>query len=245
MQYLSNYLWTYLLFERNIIQCKNILLNIYKGDGMKEYDYYLFDFDGTLCDTTEGIFNSIIYSLDCFGIKETDYKKLEFFVGPPLFESYKTIYNVSDEDAQWLINKYRDRYKTKAAEESKIYDGIKELLKRLKESGKKIAIASSKPIVFVEEISAYHGIDKFYDFISAENFKNNHSSKEDLINNCLEFFNNPDKEKVIMVGDRFYDIDGAKAVGIDSAGAVYGFGTEEELVNAGATYILNSPEDLF
>ena len=212
---------------------------------MKEYDYYLFDFDGTLCDTTEGIFNSIIYSLDCFGIKETDYKKLEFFVGPPLFESYKTIYNVSDEDAQWLINKYRERYKTKAAEESRLYDGIKELLKRLKENGKKVAIASSKPIVFVEEISAYHSIDKYYDFISAEDFKSNHSSKEDLINKCLAFFGNPDKESVIMVGDRFYDIDGAKAVGVDSAGAVYGFGTEEELVNAGATYILNSPEDLF
>ena len=91
---------------------------------MKEYNYYLFDFDGTLCDTTEGIFKSIIYSLDCYGIKETDLEKLRYFVGPPLFESYKTIYNVSDEDANWLIAKYRERYKTKAAEESAIYDGI-------------------------------------------------------------------------------------------------------------------------
>ena len=70
---------------------------------MKDYDYYLFDFDGTLCDTTEGIFNSIIYSLDCYGIKESDLKKLEFFVGPPLFESYKTVYGVSDDDAKYLI----------------------------------------------------------------------------------------------------------------------------------------------
>lgn len=211
---------------------------------MKEYNYYLFDFDGTLCDTTEGIFNSIIYSLDCFGIKETDLEKLRFFVGPPLFESYKTIYNVSDEDANWLIAKYRERYKTKAAEESAIYNGIPELLKNLKENGKKIAIASSKPLLFVEEISKYHNIDTFYDFVSAENFKNNHSSKKDLINACLEFFGNPPKDEVIMVGDRFYDIDGAKSVGIDSAGAVYGFGTEEELTEAGATYILNTPNDL-
>lgn len=211
---------------------------------MKDYDFYLFDFDGTLCDTTEGIFNSIIYSLDCFGIKETDLKKLEFFVGPPLFESYKTIYNVSDDDANRLIAKYRERYKLKAAEESRLYDGIREMLSELKEKGKKIAVASSKPKTFVDEISKYHDIYKYYDFVSAEDFKNNHSSKEDLINRCLDYFGNPDKEKVIMTGDRFYDIDGAKSVGIDSAGAVYGFGTEEELTNAGATYILNSPKDL-
>ncbi len=211
---------------------------------MKDYDIYLFDFDGTLCDTTEGIFNSIIYSLECYGIEETDRKKLEFFVGPPLFESYKTVYGVSDEDAKWLIEKYRERYKTKAAEESSIYSGITDMLKELKNRGKKVAVASSKPQIFVEEISQYHDIFKYYDFVSAESFKNNHSSKEALINACLEHFGNPDKSKVIMVGDRFYDIDGAKAVGVDSAGAVYGFGTEEELKNAGATYILNSPSDL-
>ncbi len=212
---------------------------------MKEYSYYLFDFDGTLCDTTSGIFNSIIYALDCYGIKETDLKKLEYFVGPPLFESFKTIYKVSDEDANWLIAKYRERYKTKAAEESEIYEGITELLKKLKSSGKKIAIASSKPKIFVEEISKHHGIDIYYDFVAAEDFKNNHSSKQELINECLNFFGNPEKSEVIMVGDRFYDINGAKAVGIDSAGAVYGFGTKDELSSAGATYILNSPQDLF
>ncbi len=211
---------------------------------MKDYEYYFFDFDGTLCDTTEGIFNSIIYSLKCFGIEENDREKLKFFVGPPLFESYKKIYNVSDDDALWLIEKYRERYKEKAAEESLIYDGIKALLEELKRRGKKIAIASSKPQKFVDEISVYHDIYKYYDFISAESFKNNHSSKEDLINICLDFFGNPPKEKVVMVGDRFYDIDGAKAVGIDSAGAIYGFGTVEELTQAGATHLLYKPEDL-
>jgi phosphoglycolate phosphatase len=211
---------------------------------MKDYDFYLFDFDGTLCDTTEGIFNSIIYSLDCYGIKETDLKKLEFFVGPPLFESYKTVYGVSDEDAKYLIEKYRERYKTKAAQESRIYDGVKNMLEALKARGKKIAVASSKPKLFVDEISQYHDIYKYYDFVSAETFKNNHSSKKELINACLEYFGNPNKSRVIMVGDRFYDIDGAKASGVDSAGAVYGFGTEEELKNAGATYILHTPDDL-
>lgn len=211
---------------------------------MKDYDFYLFDFDGTLCDTTEGIFNSVIYSLQCFGIEETDMKKLEFFIGPPLFESYKTLYNVSDEEAKWLIEKYRERYRLKAAEESCVYNGIKEMLSELKAKGKKIAIASSKPEFFVEEISKHHDIYKYFDFVSAESFQNNHSSKKELIEACLDFFGNPQKEQVIMVGDRFYDIDGAKAVGVDSAGAVYGFGTEEELTTAGATYILYKITDL-
>ena len=211
---------------------------------MKEYKYYLFDFDGTLCDTTEGIFKSVIYSLECFGIAENDLEKLRFFIGPPLFESYKTLYNVSDEDANWLIAKYRERYKTKAAEESSVYPGVIKLLESLKKSGKKIAIASSKPEFFVNEISKHHDIDKYYDFVAAETFKNNHSSKKELIERCLEFFGSPSKEEVLMVGDRFYDIDGAAAVGLDSAGAVYGFGTEEELTKAGATHILSKPFDL-
>ena len=211
---------------------------------MKEYDYYLFDFDGTLCDTTEGIFNSVIYSLHCFGIEEDDREKLRFFVGPPLFESYKTLYGVSDDEAKYLIEKYRERYRVKAAEESALYNGITEMLQKLKAKGKKIAIASSKPEIFVKEISNYHNISQYYDFISAEQLNKNHSSKEELINTCLDFFGNPTKESVLMVGDRFYDIDGAKAVGVDSAGAIYGFGTEEELRNAGATYILSSPDDI-
>ncbi len=211
---------------------------------IKNYDYYLFDFDGTLCDTTEGIFNSVIYSLDAYGIKETDREKLRYFIGPPLFDSYKTIYGVNDEDAQFLIEKYRERYREKASEESALYDGIRDMLISLKEKGKKIAIASSKPQYFVEEISKHHDIYKYYDFVSAESFKNNHSSKKDLINACIEFFGNPPKDKILMIGDRFYDIDGAIAAGIDSAGAVYGFGTKEELENAGATYILETPKDL-
>ena len=211
---------------------------------MKEYDYYLFDFDGTLCDTTEGIFNSVIYSLHCFGIEEDDREKLRFFVGPPLFESYKTLYGVSDDEAKYLIEKYRERYRVKAAEESALYDGITEMLQKLKAKGKKIAIASSKPEIFVKEISDYHNISQYYDFISAEQLNKNHSSKEELINTCLDFFGTPTTESVLMVGDRFYDIDGAKAVGVDSAGAIYGFGTEEELRNAGATYILSSPDDI-
>ena len=119
-----------------------------------------------------------------------------------------------------------------------------EMLKALKEKGKKIAIASSKPKQFVDEISQHLGIFDYYDYVSAESFDKTHSSKEELINNVLEHFGNPDKSKCLMIGDRFYDIDGAKATGLESAGAIFGLGEVKELTEAGATYLLNDPMEL-
>ena len=211
---------------------------------MKEYDYYIFDFDGTLVDSSEGIYNSIIYALKEFGIEENDREKLRYFIGPPLFHSFKHIYGVNDEESNWLVAKYRERYKVKGCAESLVYDDVPEMLKALKERGKKIAIASSKPKQFVDEISKHLGIFEYYDFVSAETFDKTHSSKEDLINTVLEHFENPPKEKCLMIGDRFYDIDGAKATELDSAGALYGLGEIQELTTAGATYLLNTPFDL-
>lgn len=211
---------------------------------MKEYKYYIFDFDGTLVDSTEGIYNSIIYALKEYGIEETDREKLRYFIGPPLFHSFKHIYGVSDEESNWLVVKYRERYKVKGCAESVVYDGVPEMLKALKEKDKKIAIASSKPKQFVDEISQHLGIFDYYDYVSAESFDKTHSSKEDLINNVLEHFGNPDKQECLMIGDRFYDIDGAKATGLDSAGAVYGLGEVEELTKAGATHLLYKTTDI-
>ena len=211
---------------------------------MKEYEYYIFDFDGTLVDSSEGIYNSIIYALKEFGIEENDREKLRYFIGPPLFHSFKHIYGVNDEESNWLVAKYRERYKVKGCAESLVYDDVPEMLEQLKQRGKKIAIASSKPKQFVDEISKHLGIFEYYDFVSAETFDKTHSSKEDLINTVLEHFENPPKEKCLMIGDRFYDIDGAKATGLDSAGALYGLGEIQELTTAGATYLLNTPFDL-
>lgn len=211
---------------------------------MKEYKYYIFDFDGTLVDSSEGIYNSIIYALKEFGIEENDMEKLRYFIGPPLFHSFKHIYGVNDEETNWLVAKYRERYKVKGCAESIVYEGVPEMLKALKENGKKIAIASSKPKQFVDEISVHLGIFDYYDYVSAESFDKTHSSKEDLINNVLNYFDNPPKEECLMIGDRFYDIDGAKATNLDSAGALFGLGEVEELTKAGATYLLNAPADL-
>lgn len=211
---------------------------------MKDYDVYIFDFDGTLSDTIPGVKNSVKYALSCYGIEETDDKKLDYFVGPPLYESFTKLYSADDETANGMIEKYRERYREKACEESTLYDGVKDMLDALRCKGKKLAIASSKPLPFVESISKALGIYEYFDFISAEAFNHIHSDKCALINDALKALNFSDKSKAIMTGDRFYDIEGANKAGIDSAGALYGFGEEEELTAAGATYLLSAPSDL-
>lgn len=211
---------------------------------MKDYDIYIFDFDGTLSDTIPGVKNSVKYALLCYGIEETDDKKLDYFVGPPLYESFTKLYGADHETANGMIEKYRERYKLKACEESTLYDGVKDMLEALKCKGKKLAIASSKPLPFVESISKALGIYGLFDFISAETFNHIHSDKCALITDALTALSCTDKAKAIMIGDRFYDIEGANKAGIDSAGALYGFGEKDELTKAGATYLLESPFDL-
>ncbi len=211
---------------------------------LKEYDYYIFDFDGTVSDTIPGVKNCVKYALSFFGINETDDKKLDYFIGPPLYESFTKIYGADHDTANKMIEKYRERYSVTAADESELYDGVKEMLCELKARGKHLAIASSKPEKFVKAIAEKLGILELFEVIEAETFEHISSSKKDLINGALTKMNVTDKSKAIMTGDRFYDIDGAKGAGIDSAGAVYGFGTQEELKNAGADYLLFKPSDL-
>lgn len=211
---------------------------------MKTYELYLFDFDGTLVDTTAGIFRSVRHALKGSGLPVPPDEKLGYFIGPPLFDSFKTVCGVSDETADNLIAAFRAHYTETACEGSVLYPGIPETLKALKERGKKIAVASSKPRIFVDKISEKLGIAEYYDFIAAESLNHLGVGKEVLIQAALAFFPQIRKENALMIGDRCFDIDGAKAAGIDSAGAVFGFGNVEELTESKADYLLYRAEDL-
>ncbi|MGI6745793.1 MAG: 5'-nucleotidase [Firmicutes bacterium ADurb.Bin300] len=211
---------------------------------MKEYDYYLFDFDGTIMDTERSIKSCVIYALNFFGINEDNPDNLDGFIGPPLFQSFKRYYGVSDELANSLILKYRERYAQEGCLDCSVYDGIPEVLRELKNRGKKIAIASSKPIRFVEKISKHFGLYEYFDAVCAESFDEINSGKKLLIEKALDMLGCKDKSKAVMVGDRYLDIEGALKVGIDSAGAVFGFGTKEELENAGATWLIFNSQEL-
>ena len=170
--------------------------------------------------------------------------KLNAFIGPPLFVSFKEVFGVSDERALELVAKYREHYNAGGCYDCRLYDGVREVFDELKRRGKKIAVASSKPESLIRKISDYHDISKYFDAVSAESPEKTSSDKKELIENALCLLGCTDKARALMVGDRNLDIEGAERAGIDSAGAVFGFGTEQELKKAGATYLLYKAADL-
>ena len=208
------------------------------------YKYILFDLDGTLTDPAEGITNSVAYSLSKYGIEVSDKKELYKFIGPPLKDSYMEYYGFSESDAVTAIEYYREYFKPKGMFENEVYSGVPELLGELKQSGKKIILATSKPEVFSTEILKHFDLYKYFDFVSGATLDGTRSKKADIISYAISEMGITEKEKCLMVGDRAQDINGAIANDIDSLGVLFGYGDRAELENAGATYIAESVKDI-
>lgn len=208
------------------------------------YKTVLFDLDGTLTDPGLGITNSVMYALDKFGIKVEDRTPLYKFIGPPLKESYAKYYHFSGEDLNRAVVYYREYFSEKGIFENVLYDGIAEVLDRIKGSGRKIILATSKPDEFAIKILKYFRIDQYFDFVAAATMDETRTAKADVIAYAIESCSITDLESTVMVGDRENDILGAKTIGIDSIGVLYGYGGREELQSAGATYLAESVEDI-
>lgn len=211
---------------------------------MKCYNTVLFDLDGTISDSGEGITNSVKYSLKKFGIIETDYEKLKKFVGPPLYASYEKYYGFSHEEAIKAVEYYREYYNAGGIFELRIYDGVIDILKYLKKSGKKIILATSKPEIYAEKIAKKFGFYELFDNISGALLDGSRIEKDDIIRYALERVGESDISKCIMIGDRSYDVLGAKAFNMDSIGVTWGYGDRAELETAGATYIVDKAEEI-
>lgn len=210
---------------------------------VSKYDAVLFDFDGTVADTGEGIFNSIRYAISSLGFEQISESRLRTFIGPPIHDSFKRELNMTDEQCDEAVRKYREIYSEKCIYEFELYPGIDSLLRELKASGVKIAIASSKPVKFVSRLISHLGYDEIIDFISSPSFDGDHMSKAMLINNAVNEFG-VKKSRTLMVGDRHFDINGANEAGIDSVGVIFGYGSEEELKEAGATYVVSHADEI-
>lgn len=211
------------------------------------YEYILFDLDGTLTDPGIGITNSIRYALRKFGIEEEDRSQLYKFIGPPLVESFQMFYGFSEEDAKKATAYYREYYRPTGMYENEVYDGIPELLQRIKEGGRRILLATSKPQEFAIEILKHFGLYDYFDIIAGASMDETRNKKTQVIAYALELANihTPQElAKAVMIGDRHYDISGAKAFGLDSIGVLFGYGDCEELSEAGATYLAEKPEDI-
>ncbi|MGI6622205.1 MAG: HAD family hydrolase [Clostridiaceae bacterium] len=211
---------------------------------MERFQYILFDLDGTLTDPAVGITNSIMYALKKYNIKVNDRSELYKFIGPPLLESFMKYYGFTEEEGKKAIEYYREYFGVKGLFENIIYDGIKDLLKSLKDNGKILLVATSKPQVFAEQILVHFKLDKYFSFIAGSNLDGTRIKKAEVIEYALEGLNITELTKTIMVGDREHDIRGAKTIGIKSIGVLYGYGSKEELVNADADYIVQSVSEI-
>lgn len=210
-------------------------------------NYLLFDLDGTLTDPKAGICTCVQYALASFGIEEPDIDKLEPFIGPPLKDSFMKFYHMSEEQAEAAVAKYRERFQDKGIFENRMYDGIPQMLQALNSKGMFLAVASSKPTVFVERILEHFGIRKYFKVVVGSELDGRRVNKDEVVEEALQqlFGDKPvEKNKVYMIGDRKFDVEGAKAVGVDSVGVTYGYGDMEELREAKADYIVRSVEEL-
>lgn len=211
---------------------------------MKNYSTILFDLDGTLTDSSQGIINSIIYALKKYNINDYDMSLLKKFLGPPLHESFEKFFSFDKEKSLQAVKFYREYFSSKGLFENEVYGGITDLLKTLKERDKTLILATSKPQPFTDKIMEHFDLAKYFDFIAGSNMDTTRSKKAEVIEYALSECNVKDKSKVIMIGDRAEDLIGAQSVGIDSIGVEYGYGTFDELKNAGATYIVKTVDEL-
>lgn len=207
------------------------------------YSAVIFDFDGTICDTGEGILKSAKYALEAFGYDVPDYEELTCFIGPPLLITFQEKFGADAATADELVRKFRERYTNKGVFESKLYDGVKELLMTLKKDNIKIGIASSKPQDYIETLLDHFGIKSYFDVICGVSFTADCESKASIIARCQKELDTAGN-LCLMVGDKKYDIEGAKANLIDSAGVLWGYGTKFEHIEAGAKFILEKVDDV-
>ncbi len=210
----------------------------------RTYNIFFFDLDGTLTDSSLGITNSVIYALKKFGIEETDRRNLYSFIGPPLTVSFEKYCGFSKEETERAVEYYREYYRDRGIFENYVYDGMEEVLKELKNQGRTLVVATSKPEPFARQIIEHFRLAQYFDYVAGMELDGRRATKAEVIRYALDACKITDRSQVLMVGDREHDVIGAKAAGIDCLGILYGFGTREELTRAGADYIEKTVEGI-
>lgn len=199
---------------------------------MTKYKTLLFDLDGTITDSSEGIINSIVYALEKMDVTITDRAVLKKFVGPPLMDSYKKYFGFTKEEAELGLKLFREYFAEKGIFENRLFDGMAELLADLVKEGYELVLATSKPDVYAEKILEHFNIKQYFTHMSACPMDEANITKIDIIKGALEMTSNKNKDEILMIGDTALDVNGAKICGIDALGVLYGTDTEEELKNA-------------
>ena len=205
------------------------------------YDAVVFDLDGTLTDSQEGIISATRYALEKMNAPIPENSVLRKFLGPPLLTSFKTHCGMTDEEAQTATDYYREYYVPGGWKKNRVYEGIRPLLQQLKKQGAKLYIATAKPIGICTTILEYFGLAQYFDCIAGALNGEKYPTKDVIIGRALQ---GAAYTKAAMVGDRASDLRGAQLFGIDSIAAGYGYGSEEELRGAAPTHYVGSTASL-
>ena len=215
---------------------------------MKKYDVIAFDLDGTLSDPARGLVQGFVYCFKKLGLPYDNENDLRKYIGPSLYEEWQEDFGFTPDEANDAIEVFREYYNIYGWWDNDLYDGIPEMLDTLKRAGKKVVLATSKPLDTAKKVLELFGLTRYFDFIGgAVNHQND--QKWQVLNWSLSSvgvdLNDPDQlAKCILVGDRKYDAEGAKICGIDSMGVLYGHGTAEELNESGFTVLAESVSDV-
>lgn len=203
----------------------------------------LFDLDGTLTDSFEGIAKCAQYALkETAGIQVDDLEKLRCFIGPPIRDSFIRFYGFDQQSAAKAVEKYRERYFPIGVYENRVFDGVLEMLQKLKTAGFSLTVASSKPEKMIWVVLKHFGLESFFDYVVGSTLDGSFGTKSEVIEKVIQLSGSP-KERCVMVGDRMYDALGAQENGIPFIGVTYS-GSREELLQYPYLLLADSPEEV-
>ena len=210
------------------------------------YQYIIFDLDGTLIKSEEGLFDSITYALEKSGVDPGDRKDMKRMIGPVLWESFQKFYNMSAEEADRANAYFVEAYDKEGIYNASVYEGVEQMLETLRNAGRILLVVTAKPRDMAERVLNHTGIDQYFQAVIGPARGNKKTDKGSLLKEALSFLAKTgtyhfQKEQAVMVGDRMFDMQGAVETGIRSIGVLYGYGDRQELTDAGATLLADTP----
>lgn len=215
---------------------------------MVKHEYILFDLDGTISKSAEGIRYSLENAIKEMGKPVPDLSDYTLYIGPPLLDTFLNVCHFSKEESVRGVEVYREIYNTKGKFVNTAYDGVEELLAKIKEDGKKIAVCSSKYEQFAKEIIDILGLSRYFDAVCGSNLEGDRKDKKDLIPYALKALGTTlekDRENAVIIGDTFFDTKGAVQTGIDFVGANYGYGDIDKMIEAGGKVFADTPLEIY
>ena len=211
----------------------------------QRYRDLLFDLDGTIIDSFDGVSRSYLHALEKMGCDISDTSKLKQVIGPPLSESFERLFGLRGQDNEAAVAYYREYYlENEAVYACDLYDGVCDAIATLKKRGYRISLATSKPEKMARLILERKGITSLFDFIAGADESVGRKEKADVIRYALDSLDGSDPRATLMIGDRMYDTVGARALEIDTLGVLWGFGEATELTESGVLMLAETPSDL-